>query len=135
MEQRFVDIDGKQLAFLSGGRANAAPVVFLHGMSLLATDWVPFVDRLGGRPWYATDLPGHGLSEHADQYSLDFDAAALIGFVESVSRPRDHGRPFPWRGGHVPRGGSPPRPRPRDISGGRHSALPDKSEYGASRAA
>ena len=65
VEERFLDLErtGLRVRVLSHG--SGAPLLLLHGVSLMAAAWAPLFAELQGRRLLAVDLPGHGLSDPA----------------------------------------------------------------------
>src|ERR1700733_8222127 len=64
-----------------------APVLYVHGVPGLSSDWLPFLERTGG---VAVDLPGFGESDkpaHFD-YSIDGYGRFLRSFVDHVGLER-----------------------------------------------
>jgi pimeloyl-ACP methyl ester carboxylesterase len=62
-EERFADVKACRLRYLLGGRADARPIVLLHGLGGAAVNWVDVAPRLAARyRVLVPDLPGHGLS-------------------------------------------------------------------------
>jgi len=93
VNQQSVEISGQLIAYLEspGGGAgqDERPVIFVHGNSSSARNWLPVLEGSFGRQFrcLALDLPGHGHSEPArDQadYSLPGYAAVLAGFAQAV---------------------------------------------------
>ena len=88
-EESFLDLEGAgvRLRVLSAG--TGPPLVMLHGVSLAAAIWAPWVADLAGYRLHLIELPGHGLSGPAAyrpgavrRHSLDlmdglFDALGL----------------------------------------------------------
>ena len=64
-EESFFDLKSvrARLRVLSTG--TGPPVVMLHGVSLAAAVWAPWLAHLSGYRAHLVDLPGHGLSEPA----------------------------------------------------------------------
>src|SRR5260370_32598859 len=52
------------------GRADAASIVFLHGLGLSGAMWQPQFQRLPGYQCLAPDLPEHGKSAELGPFSL-----------------------------------------------------------------
>jgi pimeloyl-ACP methyl ester carboxylesterase len=76
------------VSYLEGeGDGTHLPVAFVHGLTLKAETWLPFVERLGGRRWFAIDLPGHGASAWRERYSFADDAQALLDLLSTVVGP------------------------------------------------
>jgi pimeloyl-ACP methyl ester carboxylesterase len=81
-------IGGADVAYFAGNEgAPGSPVVFVHGLTLSARTWFRFGEAVDGRPWFALDMPGHGKSSRAEQYSYDLDATAVIAFLDEVTGP------------------------------------------------
>ncbi len=61
-EESFVDLptSAVRLRLLSIG--SGPPVVVLHGVSLAAAIWIPWIRELAGFRLHLVELPGHGLS-------------------------------------------------------------------------
>jgi len=78
--------DGVQLAYDEGGRRDAAPLLFIHGLSSARTTW----NRIS--PLFESthrvvriDLRGHGESSHAaGTYTLSHYGPDIAAFCESV---------------------------------------------------
>ncbi len=69
------------LCFDRGG-SGAALLVCLHGLGANGRVWQPFLAEAPGRwRWLAPDLPGHGLSAKAEDYTVADYAAALAGWI------------------------------------------------------
>jgi pimeloyl-ACP methyl ester carboxylesterase len=63
IEERFLDLEqtGVRVRVLSQG--HGTPLLFLHGVTLMAAAWAPLFAELHGFQLLAVDLPGHGLSD------------------------------------------------------------------------
>ena len=63
VQERFLDLEqtGIRVRVLSHG--HGPPLLFLHGVSLMAAAWAPLFADLHGFQLLAVDLPGHGLSD------------------------------------------------------------------------
>jgi pimeloyl-ACP methyl ester carboxylesterase len=63
VEERVLDLErtGLRVRVLSHG--SGAPLLLLHGVSLMAATWAPLFAELQGCRLLAVDLPGHGLSD------------------------------------------------------------------------
>lgn len=73
------DVLGDQpVAWLqAAGRADRAPVLYVHGVPTHSFEWTPFLERTGG---VAPDLPGFGRSgKRGDQ---DFSPEGMADFIE-----------------------------------------------------
>ncbi len=90
----YMQHDGVQLHFLHWGLTPSAyeerPLILLHGFAQSAQTWADVAPQLAStRAVYALDLVGHGKSDCPDNpslYSLDFQADALLSFMQNVSR-------------------------------------------------
>lgn len=64
------------------------PVVFLHGVGVGATSWLPLIaDLADGNRCYAIDRPGRGLSDPVDHTAVDvraFNAALLEDVLDEL---------------------------------------------------
>jgi pimeloyl-ACP methyl ester carboxylesterase len=63
--------------------AGDAPILYVHGVPTASWDWLPFLERIGGK---APDLPGFGRSAKPGNfdYSLDGYVAFLEAFTGAV---------------------------------------------------
>jgi 2-hydroxy-6-oxonona-2,4-dienedioate hydrolase len=63
VDERFVELptSGVRLRVLSAG--SGPDLVFLHGVSLAAAVWVPWLREFTGYRAHLVELPGHGLSD------------------------------------------------------------------------
>lgn len=84
----WVNVDGVRLHIVQGGSANdrEIPVVFLHGASSNAREWLTsVVPAMGSRRWLAIDRPGLGWSEAPpDAHHLDRQADLIAGAVRAA---------------------------------------------------
>jgi pimeloyl-ACP methyl ester carboxylesterase len=71
---RTAEVDGLEIHWL---RAGHAPVLYLHGVPTGASDWLPFLERIGG---VAPDLPGFGRS--AKPAEFPYSIAGYDRFIE-----------------------------------------------------
>ncbi|OIK11383.1 alpha/beta hydrolase [Bacillus sp. MUM 13] len=68
MDKKFINMQGKKVAYIEKGRADAPPVLLLHGVPESALLWkeiIPVIVSCGYKV-YAPDLPGFGDSEKFD---------------------------------------------------------------------
>ncbi len=79
------------LAGLKNENASGSPVIALHGWLDNAASFLPLADYMSlERPFYALDLPGHGLSEHrpaSAQYHLVDNVVDILAFIEAIGAP------------------------------------------------
>ncbi|HET6582699.1 MAG TPA: alpha/beta hydrolase [Nannocystaceae bacterium] len=73
-----ITIPGLRLAARAWGRADAPPMLCLHGWLDNAASFDRLLPALGGRRFVALDLPGHGLSDHRGP-------GAHYGFLDTVA--------------------------------------------------
>ncbi len=95
-EESFVDLQSTKLRLRVLSVGSGADLVMLHGVSLAASIWVPWLDELKGYRTHLVELPGHGLSdpfiyrvgtvrEHSIQLlddlfdALGLDAPSVVG--------------------------------------------------------
>jgi pimeloyl-ACP methyl ester carboxylesterase len=64
------------------GGSRPPTVLLLHGLGATAAVWDGFAAALGGVRWVAPDLPGHGGSAAAEEYTFAGVAAAVAGLVD-----------------------------------------------------
>jgi len=74
---RTADVDGLEVHWLEAPPGGAAPVLYLHGVPTNSSDWVPFLERIGG---YAPDLPGFGRTGKPADFP--YSIAGFDRFVE-----------------------------------------------------
>ena len=89
-----VSIPGLELAGLSWGEPDAAPLVLLHGWLDNAASFALLAPLLAGRfHVIALDLPGHGHSRHLPEGTVyqhvDY-ARAVLAAVDALALPRFH---------------------------------------------
>lgn len=73
------------LAFEAGGTGGPL-LVLIQGLGATAGIWSSMLADSAGRwpgRWIAPDLPGHGASDHATDYSVEALAAAIGGLIEA----------------------------------------------------
>src|SRR5690348_2225525 len=63
VEERFVDLRRTDVRVRVLSHGHGAPLLLLHGVSLMAAAWAPLFAELRGFQLLAVDLPGHGLSD------------------------------------------------------------------------
>jgi pimeloyl-ACP methyl ester carboxylesterase len=71
-EIRFVEVEGRRIAYREAGRGNGSPLVLLHAFASSSATWIPLVNHLAAAGFrvIAFDLPGHGQSDWLGHYSL-----------------------------------------------------------------
>lgn len=71
-EIRFVEVDGRRIAYREAGHGNGSPLVLLHAFASSSATWIPLVNHLAAAGFHviAFDLPGHGQSDWLGHYSL-----------------------------------------------------------------
>jgi pimeloyl-ACP methyl ester carboxylesterase len=88
MERRELSVGSGRVSYLrADGEPAGRPVVFVHGLTIEARSWLPIVDQVGARRWFALDLPGHGASGWRDEYSFRGDAEALLLLLTEIGEP------------------------------------------------
>jgi len=82
----FRAVDGSRLAYRSGGPADGAAVILLHGMAGRSDSWDEVAGALisAGRRVIALDLRGHGRSERAPSYALGDFSADVIALLDQL---------------------------------------------------
>lgn len=80
--QEEIAIDGRKLALMRFGPAEAPPVLCLHGWLDNAHSFLPLAAALPDQHLIAVDLPGHGQSAHRDQASAYHQLDWVIDAVE-----------------------------------------------------
>ena len=95
-DESFVELPSSKLRLRVLSVGSGPDLVMLHGVSLAAAIWVPWLHHLRGYRTHLVELPGHGLSdpvtyrvgsvrEHSVQLlddlfdSLDLDAPSVVG--------------------------------------------------------
>jgi len=90
-DDHFVDLPGSVTAhYREQGRADAPPIVLLHGYGDSYATWERWGGRLKGQfRVISLDLPGHGLTQAPDDYQPDAVAyaALLDAFAERLKLP------------------------------------------------
>ena len=61
-EESFLDVDSVRVRLLALIVGGGPPLVLLHGVSLAAAVWAPWLTLLAGYRALLVELPGHGLS-------------------------------------------------------------------------
>ena len=82
---RVIEVGGTRLAYRVWGSPGADPLVLLHALGEGAGDWdlvAPAFAR--HRRVYAPDLRGHGRSDWPGDYSVEFMAADVLGFLDAL---------------------------------------------------
>jgi len=80
-EESFLDLPSARLRVLSVG--SGPPLVMLHGVSLAAAAWAPWLADLTGYRFLLVELPGHGLSGPA-QYRPGAVREHTIGLLDDL---------------------------------------------------
>lgn len=76
-EEKWVDVDGVEV-FWREAPFDGLPTLYLHGNPTDSTDWLPFLERIGG---IAPDLPGWGRS--AKPPDFDYSISGLDHAIEA----------------------------------------------------
>ncbi|WP_159076991.1 alpha/beta fold hydrolase [Halococcoides cellulosivorans] len=88
-DDRFVDVAGVKTRYRTCG--DGPPVVLVHGFGGFLESWSAVAPRLADQfEVYALDLPGHGESDTAQDYSLPSLADVLVTFLDAVGIERAH---------------------------------------------
>jgi len=84
MNERYIDIDGISIHYVSKGRG--PELLLFHGFGEFLETWRANIDSLSQYyTVYALDLPGHGLSQKPEvSYTLDFGTSFALGFMEAL---------------------------------------------------
>jgi len=82
MDERYIDVDGISIRYVSKGRG--PKLMLFHGLGEFLETWWGNIDSLSQYyTVYAVDLPGHGLAQKPDvSYTLDFATNFALGFME-----------------------------------------------------
>lgn len=90
---RRVVLASGEVAYLTAGQGDGAPVLYLHGFTGMKENWLPLMAAMGHATiQYAPDLPGWGESERRDEHAHDFASQAerLVAFIDTaIGRPVD----------------------------------------------
>ncbi len=72
LKVRFLSVHGRRIAYREAGNASSFPVVLIHAFASQSATWIPVGEHLvkAGFRVIALDLPGHGRSDWAADYSL-----------------------------------------------------------------
>jgi len=77
------------LAGLKNNVSEGAPIIALHGWLDNAASFLPLSDKMTHtRPFYALEMPGHGLSDHrpsSTTYHLLENVVDVLAFIDEVS--------------------------------------------------
>jgi pimeloyl-ACP methyl ester carboxylesterase len=84
MVQR-VQAGGLRIAYRTWGPAGAPPVVLLHALGELSSDWTPVASALAPS-WHvhAPDLRGHGASDWPGSYTIEQLTTDLAAFLDAL---------------------------------------------------
>jgi 4,5:9,10-diseco-3-hydroxy-5,9,17-trioxoandrosta-1(10),2-diene-4-oate hydrolase len=84
MDDRYVDVDGVSIRYVSKGRG--PELLLFHGLGEFLETWWGNIDSLSQYfTVCALDLPGHGLSQEPKvSYTLDFGTNFVLGFMEAL---------------------------------------------------
>jgi pimeloyl-ACP methyl ester carboxylesterase len=91
MELKAFKIQTSHLAIagLKNNETEGSPVIAMHGWLDNAASFIPVSKYIKtNRPFYAVDLPGHGLSEHraeSSSYHLVENIVDMLAFIEAIS--------------------------------------------------
>lgn len=82
VESLRIEVKGRRVHYLKAG--NGKPVVLVHGGASDAREWLPVMEKYGGRyTFYAPDLPGFGMSDRDPKgYYLNDFSEFLIDFID-----------------------------------------------------
>jgi pimeloyl-ACP methyl ester carboxylesterase len=82
--EREVTLRGLRFHYREWPRDPAPTLVLLHGVTSQSGAWQDLAERLAAFRVLALDQRGHGLSDRADDYSLDALVDDLVAFVERL---------------------------------------------------
>ncbi len=84
--RRFVELDGRQVSYLTAGDSAAGPTILLiHGSGVSARYWLNQLRGLGAAlQVMAIDLPGHGESDPIQNASVETYAEAVANFLDAL---------------------------------------------------
>lgn len=89
LEQFKINTSRLALAGLKNNATKGIPVIALHGWLDNAASFLPLTEKLSGsRPFYALEMPGHGLSDHrpsSTTYHLLENVVDVLAFIDEVS--------------------------------------------------
>ena len=84
LEEKYITVNGVRVRYVEKG--SSSPVLLLHGFGEFLESWVFNIDPLSEHyRVYALDLPGHGLSETVEPYTLDQISEVLIKAIPESS--------------------------------------------------
>jgi len=88
-QDKFIQLNGLRFHYLEWGRADAPPLILLHGFADHAHRWDTF-SRAMQDAWrvLALDMRGHGESDWADDYSRDKMVEDVAAWVETLGLER-----------------------------------------------
>ena len=84
MDERYIEIDGISIRYVSKGKGPA--LLLFHGIGEFLETWSDNIDSLSRYyKVYALDLPGHGLSQKPEvNYTLDFATNFALSFMDAL---------------------------------------------------
>jgi len=81
------------MAGLDNNKRTGNPIIAIHGWLDNAASFIPLSEQLGvDRPFYALEIPGHGLSEHranSTTYHLVENILDVLAFISEVTQNSD----------------------------------------------
>ncbi|MBE2220179.1 MAG: alpha/beta hydrolase [Anaerolineae bacterium] len=87
-EPQFIEVLAVQTAYVTTGKPDGRPVVLLHGMSSSADNYRETMHVLAESRWLiAPDIPGFGLSEETQPYTMVHLVEWLAAFREALDLP------------------------------------------------
>lgn len=88
--ERFVEVEGRQIAFVDEGEVGAPVLVLVHPWAGSVAIWDGVVPALlGGYRVVRLDIPGHGKSDKPlISYDIDLAARAVVGLMDHLALER-----------------------------------------------
>jgi len=92
-QELYAEIEGMKICYLEAGQENPETIVFVHGFSGNALDWLGQYDYFSARYHVLIlDEPGHGKSERRAglAYSNELNGKTVIGLLDHVGVKKAH---------------------------------------------
>lgn len=88
LEEKHIEIRGIKFRYiLKSGEANTSPLLFLHGFTGSANDWIEIIEKLPSQfQAYAIDLIGHGKTENPEELTPYLTENQIDQIDEFISR-------------------------------------------------